>query len=208
VAIFAPLFARGKANQKVITTLAQGSNVVTLSAPAAPIAVGMHVFVSDASFVNCEYLGKAKAVSGSQVTTQYPAQAAHAGGSLWTPSSSWQSTLPSAANEPSLEPGIVTVATSEGLVHTRTSADLKYVELVWANADRSDRAAYNAWHEAQTDNGLKSFTAAWVDRDTGAVACAKVKLRAPGQSWKANETAFVLRTWPCELQVVERGTYL
>jgi hypothetical protein len=141
MAMFAPVFARGKGTQRTVSSYAIGtsSTVVTLSAAASPMAVGQHLFVSNADGTAVEYLGKIRAVSGSQVTASLVAQGARAAGALaWTPAAVWQAaTVPSAVYEPSYVSGVETLETAgPALLHTRAAEAKAYLGIAWRNAER------------------------------------------------------------------------
>jgi hypothetical protein len=211
--IFPPLFALGKANSRTVSTftLNASSTTILLSSAASPIAVGSHVFVSNADNGFCEYLGKATAVSGSTVTTMFRGQRSRAAGALvWTPAASWQATSVislGACDQPWLE-GIDTLETTDGYIHTRVMSPHDFVQMTWSQADRADWAALKTWLRANVDGGIGSFTAAWADPDAGTVATCKVKLREPGREWSAQATAFRLRSWVVGLCIVLRDSYL
>lgn len=210
--MFPAVFAKGKTNSKTVVSQTIGATDTALVLNnTTSLTVGLHVFTSDASGANCEYLGKIKTVSSPNITVQFAARFARiAGALLWTPLASWQAaTVVSSGGDVPWDPGLETLQTTNKVpLHTETRDFCDMVELEWNLANRTDRAAFKAWLSTNIGYGLKSFTCAYVDSDTGLVECAKVKFAAPAAVARAVTTAYRLRSWSERLVIVTADNYL
>lgn len=212
--IFSPVLCRDQAVIYGLSSLTQGSKSLVAGATPTSIAVGNHLFVSRNTGEGAEYLGKVTGKSGTTVSFQFPAQSTkNTGAETWwvfTPSVPFQasSTVGTGGTTTSEENGIETLETAgKELLHTRIREPRDYVEILIRDAIASDWAAYRNWMRSEINGGLYQFVCAYRDHDAGRIRCDTVKMRSPGAALQAQSKAFALRSWPIDLQVIQRDYF-